>query len=161
MSWNIIIISDGQTGANRAALDFALKQGIPHGGWCAKGRQTLDGTLDPKYKLKEVTTEDGPDRTEWNVRDSDATVVLTLGLKATGTGLAAARYAKKTKKPCLHLHRGILGTSEKFIAFADKYSVRRLHISGSTEDDEPGINAWVDALLRKVHKEMEARSTGY
>jgi hypothetical protein len=161
MSWNIIIISDGQTGADRAALDFAIKQGIPHGGWCAKGREALDGTLDAKYKLKEVTTEEATDRTEGNVRDSDATVILTLGLKATGAALVASRFAKKTKKPCVHLHRGILGTSEKFIAFADKYSVRRLHIAGSTEDDEPGIYAWVDALLRKVHKEMEARSTGY
>jgi hypothetical protein len=160
MSWNIII-SDGQVGANRAALDFAIKQGIPHGGWCAKGREAMDGKLGAEYKLKEVTTEEGPERTEWNVRDSDATVVLSVGLKATGSALAAARFAKKTKKPYLHLHRGILGTSEKFIAFADKYSVRRLHISGSTEDDEPGIYAWVDALLRKVHKEMEARSTGY
>lgn len=48
MNWTIIIISGGQTGADRAALDFAIKHGIPHGGWCPQGRKALDGPLDPK-----------------------------------------------------------------------------------------------------------------
>ncbi len=161
MSWNIIIISGGQTGADRAALDFAIKQGIPHGGWCPKGRLALDGPLDAQYKLKETPAEEGPERTEWNVRDSDATVVFTLAEKATGGALATLRYAKKAKKPCLHLHRRILGTSEKLIAFTDKYSVKRLNVAGSTEADEPGIYAWVSALLQKATREMEMRSAGY
>jgi hypothetical protein len=52
--WGVKIISGGQTGADRAALDFAIKQGIPHGGWCPKGRRAEDGPIDAKYQLQET-----------------------------------------------------------------------------------------------------------
>jgi hypothetical protein len=87
--------------------------------------------------------------------------VLTLAEKATGGALATLRYAKKSKKPCLHLHRRILGSSEKLLAFIEKYSVKRLNVAGSTEADEPGLYAWVNTLLQKANREMELRSTGY
>src|SRR5262249_54793182 len=78
MSWEVIIISGGETGADRACLDWAIENGIPHGGWCPKGRKATDGELDSKYRLKETPSEKYLERTEWNVRDSDATVVFTL-----------------------------------------------------------------------------------
>jgi hypothetical protein len=50
------IVSGGQTGADRAALDFAIEHGIPHGGWCPKGRKAEDGPIDPRYLLRETPT---------------------------------------------------------------------------------------------------------
>ena len=72
------IISGGQTGADRAALEFAIKQGIPHGGWCPKGRRSEDGQIDAKYQLQETPSSNYLQRTEWNVRDSDGTVIFSI-----------------------------------------------------------------------------------
>ena len=71
------IISGGQTGADRAALDFAIKMKIPHGGWIPKGRLAEDGPLPEKYQLLEMSTTSYPKRTEQNVIDSDATLILS------------------------------------------------------------------------------------
>src|ERR1044072_8003346 len=75
------ITSGGQTGADRAALDFALFHGIPHGGWCPRGRLAEDGTLQTHYELKETPGALYSQRTDWNVRDSDGTVIFTLAAR--------------------------------------------------------------------------------
>src|SRR2546423_13574935 len=67
------IVSGGQTGADRAALDFALAHKIPQGGWCPKGRRAEDGVIEPCYRLVETPSSRYSQRTAWNVRDSDAT----------------------------------------------------------------------------------------
>jgi hypothetical protein len=113
----LIIISGGQTGPDRATLDFAIEHNLPHEDWCPKGRKSLDGPLDGKYQLKETPSDEYLERTEWNVRDSDGTVVFTLAEKATGGSRKTLTFAAKLKKPTLHLHSGILGASEKLIAF--------------------------------------------
>ena len=66
----VMIVSGGQTGADRAALDWAIEQDIPHGGWCPKGRRAEDGPIASRYRLKETRRSDWKQRTEWNVRDS-------------------------------------------------------------------------------------------
>jgi Circularly permutated YpsA SLOG family len=66
------IISGGQTGADSAALDFAIWHEIPHGGWCPKGRLCENGTIDPRYQLTQTSTKNYPRRTEKNVLDSDS-----------------------------------------------------------------------------------------
>jgi len=68
------IVSGGQTGADRAALDWALSHKFPCGGWCPKGQKAEDGPIEAKYSLKESPSASYLQRTEWNVRDSDATV---------------------------------------------------------------------------------------
>lgn len=155
MSWNIIIISGGQTGADRAALDFAIKNETPHGGWCPKDRTALDGPLDPKYKLKETPSEDYLERIEWNVRDADATVVFSFADKPSLSSKKTVTVARKLKKPFIHLHRGILGVPEKLIAFLDKHYVRRLNITGSSEAEEPGLYDWVTNVLERTKATME------
>ena len=80
----IKIVSGGQTGADRAALDFAIEHGIAHGGWCPKGRPAEDGTIDPRYKLQVTPSSDYVQRTEWNVRDSDGSVVFSIAAALTG-----------------------------------------------------------------------------
>src|SRR5437868_610576 len=103
------IISGGQTGVDRAALDVALELGIACGGWCPKGRLAEDGPIPERYPLKETNLPVYPQRTEWNVRDSDGTLVLTLGspakngeLAPEGSGTALTiELARRQKKPCL------------------------------------------------------------
>lgn len=155
MELKIVIISGGQTGAHRAALDWAIKHNLPHGGWCPKGRVALDGPLDEKYQLKETTTEEYLERTEWNVRDSDATVVFTLAPKATGGAQKTLTFARKHKKPFLHLHKGILAASEKLNVFMEKHRVKRLNVAGSRECKEPGLYAWVMESLDKAKANIE------
>jgi hypothetical protein len=97
------IVSGGQTGADRAALDFAIAHGIPHGGWCPKGRKAEDGPTHNRYELKETPSSNYAQRTEWNVRDSDGTVVFSIAAKLTGGSKKTVKLARKRRKPCLHL----------------------------------------------------------
>jgi hypothetical protein len=97
------IVSGGQTGADRAGLDWAIKNGISHGGWCPKGRRSKDGTIPSQYQLQETTSANYLQRTEWNVRDSDGTVIISIGEHLTGGSLKTLEFAIKHRKPHLHL----------------------------------------------------------
>jgi hypothetical protein len=66
------------------SLDWALFHHLPCGDWCPKGRKAEDGAIDPKYPLKESSSVSYLQRTEWNVRDSDATVLFSLAPELTG-----------------------------------------------------------------------------
>ncbi len=96
------IISGGQTGADQAALDVAVKVGIPHGGWIPKGRITEAGILDDKYKLKEMETSNYNKRTEQNVVDSDGTLIMSHG-KLTGGSDYTREMALFHNRPWLHI----------------------------------------------------------
>ena len=97
------IVSGGQTGADIAGLDAAIYTGTEHGGFCPKGRkQEQRKTIPEKYHLKEMPTADYLKRTEANVVDSDATLILTFGPLAGGSK-RTWDFAKKHNKPCLHI----------------------------------------------------------
>jgi hypothetical protein len=96
------IISGGQTGADRAALDVAIKLDIPHGGWIPKGRKTENGRLPDKYKLKEMPTSGYPKRTEQNILDSDGTVIISHG-KLTGGSALTQKLSNQHSRPCIHI----------------------------------------------------------
>ena len=81
------VISGGQTGVDRAALDAARVSGLAVGGWCPAGRRAEDGPIDPAYPLTETPESGYEQRTAWNVRDADATLVLTWGPLEGGTAL--------------------------------------------------------------------------
>ena len=93
------IVSGGQTGVDRAALDTALALGVPCGGWCPAGRRAEDGALPSRYPLRETPSPDPAQRTAWNVRDSDATLVLVRGAPTGGTALAV-REAERLRRAC-------------------------------------------------------------
>ena len=99
----IKIVSGGQTGADRAALDWALAHNVECGEWCPKGRKAEDGLIDPKYPLKETPLAAYLQRTEWNVRDSDATVLFSVNPVLTGGSESAVEFAPGHGKPCMHL----------------------------------------------------------
>ncbi len=96
------VISGGQTGADRAALDAAIACGIPHGGWCPKGRLAEDGPIPEKYNLQEMETESYSERTRANVEAADLTLIFSHG-SLTGGSLLTQEFAEELGKPCLHI----------------------------------------------------------
>ena len=96
------IISGGQPGVERAALDAALKLNIPHGGWTYKTRRTYEGILPEKYSVKESADISFSDRIEKNVIDSDATAILTHGSLTIGLKMVKD-FAEKHNRPYLHV----------------------------------------------------------
>lgn len=96
------IISGGQTGVDQAALDAAIHCNIPHGGWCPRGRKSEAGRIPDRYELKETASQDYPARTEANVVDSDATLVLTPGPPTRGSRLTIDCCIRH-RKPWLHI----------------------------------------------------------
>jgi len=143
------IISGGQTGADRAGLDVAIARGLPHGGWCPKGRKAEDGPLPARYQLTETQTASYLVRTERNVIDSDATVIFTLGVLAGGSK-RTADFAKKHRRPYLHLQL-VEGREEHaaqtLASFSRLRRVTRLNVAGSRETKDPGIHAQAGKVL--------------
>ncbi len=126
------IISGGQTGVDRAALDVALELGIPCGGWCPRGRLAEDGVIDEKYPLKETKERAYEVRTEWNVRDSDATLIITRGKPTGGTGYTVA-MTRKYNKPVLIIDlakTGIKKASTEVRSWIARTGIEILNIAG-------------------------------
>ena len=135
------IISGGQTGADRAALDVAIRLGISHGGWVPKGRLTEDGPLPEKYNLKEMPTSGYPIRTEQNVIDSDGTLILSHG-KLTGGSEYTKECADKHKRPCLHINLNETPINEASPVIAGwifRNEIQVLNVAGSRASKDPKI----------------------
>jgi predicted Rossmann-fold nucleotide-binding protein len=143
------VVSGGQTGVDRAALDVALERGLPCGGWCPQGRKAEDGPLVSRYPLKETPSADYFQRTEWNVRDSDGTLVLTRGTPTEGT-VFTIEIAKKLEKPCLVLDLNEAPKESAVTAWAAEHNVRVLNVAGPRESKCPGIYAQASEFLRKA-----------
>src|SRR5262249_37919042 len=143
------IISGGQTGVDRAALDVALDLGIPCGGWCPRGRRAEDGPIPPAYPLTETPGDAYPQRTRWNVRDSDRTLVLTSGSPDRGTSLTIA-LAQRLKKPCLVLDLNDPPDGEAIRSWARTNAVAVLNVAGPRESSKPGIYEQAFLLLRDL-----------
>jgi hypothetical protein len=95
------IISGGQTGADRAGLDFAIETGLEHGGYVPRGRKAEDGRIDDKYHLVELSTNSYPARTRRNIEESDGTVIFSLERLLSGGTKLTQDYANKLGKPLL------------------------------------------------------------
>jgi hypothetical protein len=143
------IISGGQTGVDRAALDVALELGIPCGGWCPKGRKAEDGRIDPRYPLQETESTSYPVRTERNVKDSDGTLILTDG-PVTGGSAATVKFAQKYEKPYLVIDLGLGGDSEIVRKWEETNRVRILNVAGPRESKTPGIHDKAVKFLRGI-----------
>ncbi len=143
------IVSGGQSGADIAALDWAISHGVVHGGWCPKGRRSEDGPIEPHYQLNETPLASYLQRTEWNVRDSDATVVFSLDDSLDGGSRRTAQFADKFGKPWLHFRPSV---HPKFLAqFLVRQNVTTLNVAGKRESSAPGIYRFVfDTLERAI-----------
>ena len=143
------IVSGGQTGVDRAALDVALALGVPCGGWCPQGRVAEDGPIDERYPLRESPSADYAQRTEWNVRDSDGTLVLTRGTPNGGTA-QTIDVAEQLEKPCLVLNLETQLSASAVHAWASAYHITALNVAGPRESKSPGISAQAAKFLRLV-----------
>jgi hypothetical protein len=143
------IVSGGQTGADRAALDWALVHGAEWGGWCPKGRKAEDRSIDPKYPLNETPSAAYIQRTEWNVRDSDATVLFSIDPTLIGGSLKTMEFARKYKKPHLHLCVGG-NAADKLKAFIEEHRVKILNVAGPRASKEPGVGEFVMRTLEEA-----------
>jgi hypothetical protein len=144
------LVSGAQTGADRAALDVAIRHGFPHGGWCPKGRKAEDGAIGGQYELQETPSGSYLQRTEWNVRDSGGTVVFTLAKEVTGGSLRTINFAKKHKKPWVHISKsGPVSTEPALLLqnFIDTHGIEILNVAGSRESKEPGLHRWVMKVI--------------
>jgi hypothetical protein len=145
------IVSGGQTGVDRAALDVALDLGVVCGGWCPKGRLAEDGPIPECYPLEETTLPVYPQRTEWNVRDSDGTLVLTIGQAKGGTALTL-EMARRQKKPRLVVnlqdHPDVNAVRTWILA----NQIEILNIAGPRESEKRGIYSKAAEFLHKLLK---------
>ena len=98
------IISGGQTGADRAGLDFAIETGLQHGGYVPRGRKAEDGRIDERYNLVELSTSSYPARTRKNIEESDGTVIFSLERRLSGGTKLTRGHADKLGKPVLHIY---------------------------------------------------------
>lgn len=143
------IISGGQTGVDRAALDMAFELGIKSGGWCTKGRLAEDGRIPDRYPLTEARTPRYPERTRLNVRDSDGTLILKVGKLKGGTALTA-KIAGEMGKPFLIVDLELNPDPAEVRRWIQENSIHSLNIAGPRESGSPGIHDLALGFLRKV-----------
>ena len=154
------IMSGGQTGVDRAALDAALSRAVSCGGWCPAGRRAEDGPIAGKYPLTETESRDYAERTLANVRDSDATLILSPGqfwgqLDATSAGTRlTAEAAIKLERPLFIAHLAMgdssAGSFTDITDWVDEHKFSVLNIAGPRESECPGIYDAAHALILKL-----------
>src|SRR5262245_16106838 len=147
------LVSGGQTGVDRAALDWAIANGIPHGGWCPQGRKAEDGVIDGRYELKETPSTSYLERTEWNVRDSDAIVIICINSALSGGSQKTLELAREHGKPFLILSRAASDKKAGVLLhrFIQEHQVRVLNVAGPRESEEPEAGTFARLVLNDWH----------
>lgn len=163
LATKIKILSGGQTGVDRAALDIAIELGIPHGGWCPKGRLSEDGTIPSHYQLREMDSEHYADRTRQNIIDSDGTLILYHDRLQGGT-LLSNRFAEQQNKPChkVRLARSVIRSDSRTLVtkvkaaqnWLHEHRIRTLNIAGPRGSKEPQIYSKAMEFLRLLFLEQ-------
>lgn len=153
-----IVISGGQTGVDRGALDACLEQEFPCGGWCPLGRLAEDGPIPFRYPLIELHSPYYDDRTRKNIEESDATLIISNG-KLSGGTLLTANYAKRVRKPVFVFEVApffVDQTMENLIDFIEAYQVETLNVAGTRASlwDKAYLNSRyiVSRLLVEVNR---------
>lgn len=150
----MMLISGGQTGVDRAALDAAIAYDIPHGGFVPKGRFAEDGKLPLQYKVKEVSSSDYADRTRANVDWANATLIIYRGRLMGGT-LFTWEYAKNRGKPALMIDLKMLrpeSAVERIKEWLAKIEPSILNVAGPRESTHPGIYQEALQILSSTFK---------
>lgn len=148
------IISGGQTGADRAALDYAIEFNIPYGGWVPKGGKTEDGTLPDKYKLQEMPTSDYSKRTEKNILAADGTLIASHG-RLTGGSALTQFISEKQNKPFIHVdfNRMSIDEATKVVRiWLKKNQIETLNVTGPRASKDPAIYEATRRLLEAVFR---------
>ena len=146
------IVSGGQTGVDRAALDVALALGLPCGGFCPRGRRAEDGRIPDRYPLLETAGWAYSERTLRNVRESDATLVLHRGALRGGSALTV-RLARRLRRPCLAVDLASdPDPVEAIRRWLASQRPRVLNLAGPRESQAPGIAAQAAGVVHEVLK---------
>lgn len=153
------IVSGGQTGVDRAALDFAIEHRYPHGGYCPKGRKAEDGLIPLCYQLVETDSENYRQRTKRNVQESDATLILNTGELADGS-LETNRIAERMGKPVKVVALDdFLEDADLRVALTQTWlranNVNVLNVAGPRESKRPGIHCLACAFLVLLAEKTE------
>ncbi len=143
------IVSGGQTGVDRGALDAAIELQVPHGGWCPRSRLAEDGRIPACYRLRETDSRQYHVRTRQNVHDSDATLILCRGLLSGGTELTL-RLAEQADKPNLVVDLDADPSPRDVRDWLQEHEVEVLNVAGPRESLNPGIAADAREFLLRV-----------
>ncbi len=141
------VISGGQSGVDRAALDVALELGLPCGGWCPAGRRAEDGPIPLRYPLQETESADYTERTRRNVVGADATLILSRNALSGGT-LLTVQIAGESDKPCLVVDLRRPWQAAQVGLWLQACAVTCLNVAGPRESTAPGIYALAGDYLR-------------
>ena len=144
-----VVVSGGQSGVDRAALDVALALALPCGGWCPRGRRAEDGVIAARYPLTETPGAAYLQRTAWNVRDSDATLVL-LRRRPTGGTRATIRLARRRGRRCRVVMLGPGARPGPVVGWLRATRARVLNVAGPRESEAPGVYRAAFAFLRSI-----------
>jgi hypothetical protein len=153
------IVSGGQSGVDRAALDAARAADLPCGGWCPRERWAEDGPIAPCYPLTETPQRDPAQRTAWNVRDADATLVLARGTPRGGTAFTV-QCARTEGRACRVVDLASEVDAAQIARWIERSGIRVLNVAGPRESQAPGIHAEALALLREVLAAVLPRPRG-
>ena len=146
------IVSGGQTGVDQAALAAAIAMGFNHGGWCPSGRRCERGRIPPVYQLIETFERNYTVRTEKNVIDSDATMILFRN-ELTGGTLLTERLTLKHDRPvlCVDLSNDSFEDSiDRIKAWLERFAIQTLNVAGPRESTSRGIQSQAEAFLRRL-----------
>jgi len=143
------VISGGQTGVDRAALDVAIELGMAHGGWCPRGRLAEDAPIPAQYRLSETDSPDYAVRTERNVLDGDATLILCRGRPGGGTELTE-RLAERHGKPHLVVDLERSPDPDDAARWLQTCRPVVLNVAGPRESQSRGIAAQAAGFLRRL-----------
>lgn len=149
------IISGGQTGADRAALDFAIENKIAHGGWVPRGRIAEDGPIPDKYRLQEAPAPEYDRRTELNVIDSEGTLIISHGELKGGSALTL-RLAAKHRRPVLHIDLKTMPqciAALKIVRWLSRFRVETLNVAGARASRDPDIYRATRCILEIVFQQ--------
>ena len=147
------IISGGQTGADRAALDFAIKMDVTYGGWVPEGRLAEDGPIPAVYHLTEMPTKSYPKRTEKNVIDSDGTLIVSHG-KLTDGSKYTLEMAVMHGRPRIHIdldRTPAFHAAQQVMKWIDENRIETLNVAGPRASKDPKIYKAVFDLLETVY----------
>lgn len=153
------IVSGGQTGVDRAALDAAIACGLEHGGWCPKGRRAEDGRIPQYYRLDETPRADYRQRTEWNVRDSDATLIIVRDVLKGGT-LYTLKYAVHHRRPVFIAGLSCPVSLPALCSWIDGCGIAVLNVAGPREGPDPAIHRESKMLVEMLICSGRKRTPG-
>lgn len=146
------IISGGQTGADRGALDGAVSCSFPYGGAVPAGRKCEDGPLPQRYLMEELASGHYRDRTEKNVVDADATLIVSHGALTGGSALTQ-EIARRLKKPCLHIDFDQVSPDEaceEATGWVEQHMIKILNVAGPRSSSDPEIYGLTRLLIANL-----------